>query len=145
MDYWQGGILVLVGCVAGFLNVMAGGGSILTVPVMVFMGMPGPVANGTNRIAILAQNIIAAITFFKKGFSDFKLSITLSLCAIPGAIVGALIGTRLEGVWFNRTLAIIMIVVICLMAWKKQPDAGHTDGGNKPQNLITVNYKVCKR
>ena len=74
MDYWQGEILVLVGCVAGFLNVMAGGGSLLTIPVMIFMGVPGPVANGTNRIAILAQNITAATTFFKKGFSDFKLT-----------------------------------------------------------------------
>ena len=56
-DLWQAGLLVAVGIAAGFLNVMAGGGSLLTVPVMVFMGLPGPVANGTNRIAILAQNI----------------------------------------------------------------------------------------
>ncbi|MFQ5659214.1 MAG: sulfite exporter TauE/SafE family protein [Gammaproteobacteria bacterium] len=136
MDYWQGGILILVGCVAGFMNVMAGGGSLLSVPVMVFMGMPGPVANGTNRIAILAQNITAVTTFFRKGYADFKLSLTLSLSAIPGAIAGALLGTRLQGVWFNRTLAVIMICVMYLMARKKKPDDTGTKTGGKPKNLL---------
>jgi len=116
VEIWQGLILLLAGIIAGFLNVMAGGGSLLTVPIMVFMGIPGPVANGTNRIGILAQNITAVITFFKKGFSDFKLSLSLAAMAIPGSIAGALVGTRLEGVWFNRTLAIIMLGVMVITA-----------------------------
>ena len=55
-------LLMVVGFFAGFVNVIAGGGSTLSVPVMIFMGLPAPVANGTNRIAILAQNITAVIT-----------------------------------------------------------------------------------
>ena len=121
MEIWQGVTLILVGTLAGFINVMAAGGSMITVPVMIFMGIPGPVANGTNRIAILAQNITAAFAFFRKGYSDFKLSLTLSLCALPGAIVGALVGTRLEGVWFNRILAIIMIIMMVVMSVKQKP------------------------
>ncbi|MGB1142110.1 MAG: TSUP family transporter, partial [Halioglobus sp.] len=111
-ELWHAGLLVAVGVVSGFLNVMAGGGSLLSVPVMVFMGMPGPVANGTNRIAILAQNITAIITFARRGFSDFRLSLSLAACAVPGAAAGALIGTQLDGAWFNRALAIIMIGVM---------------------------------
>lgn len=111
----------------------------LTVPAMVFMGMPGPVANGTNRIAIIAQCTTAVITFFKKGFSDFKLSLTLSLCAIPGAVIGALIGTRLEGVWFNRALAIIMIGVMIIMALEKKDTAPVADGA-KPKNLLLGHF-----
>ncbi len=120
MDYWQGIILILTGIVAGFVNVMAAGGSMISVPVMVFMGIPGPVANGTNRIAILAQNITAVITFFRKGYSDFRLSLTLSLCALPGAVAGAFIGTRLEGLWFNRILALIMLAIMLVMALNKR-------------------------
>lgn len=108
-----------VGLISGFLNVMAGGGSLLTIPVMVFMGIPGPVANGTNRIAILAQNIVAITAFFKRGFSDFKLSLSLSLCTLPGAVIGAFAGTRLGGVWFNRVLAIIMLGVMVIMYFDK--------------------------
>jgi uncharacterized membrane protein YfcA len=119
LELWQGAVLIAVGIVGGFLNVMAGGGSLITVPVMVFMGLPGPVANGTNRIAILAQNITAIVTFARRGFSDYKLSLTLAACAIPGALVGALVGTQLEGVWFNRALALIMIAVMLVMYFDK--------------------------
>jgi uncharacterized membrane protein YfcA len=115
LDLWHGLLLGAVGIVAGFLNVMAGGGSLLTVPVMVFMGLPGPVANGTNRIAILAQNLTAVVTFFRRGFSDFRLSLTLAACALPGSLLGALVGTRLDGVWFNRILALVMLVVMLIM------------------------------
>ena len=82
---------------------------------MVFMGIPGPVANGTNRIAILAQNLTAITTFARRGFRDFKLSLTLALCAIPGAIAGAMLGVQLDGVWFNRALALIMVAVMLIM------------------------------
>lgn len=121
MEIWQSLLLMCIGVAAGFLNVMAGGGSLLTVPAMIFMGVPGPVANGTNRIAILVQNITAITTFFRHGYSDFKLSLGLAMCAIPGAILGALFGTELEGAWFNRTLALIMVGVMLIMAFESSP------------------------
>ncbi len=89
-------------------------------PIMIFMGMPGPVANGTNRIAVVAESINAVIGFFRKGFSEFKLSLTLSACALPGAIAGAYLGTKLNGVWFNRVLACVMLAVMILMALKNR-------------------------
>lgn len=118
-ELWQLGLLVAVGVIGGFLNVVAGGGSLLTVPVMVFLGLPGPVANGTNRIGILAQNITSVVTFARSGFRDFKLSLSLSACAIPGAVAGALLGVHLEGVWFNRALALIMIGVMVVMQFDR--------------------------
>ncbi|MGI9283936.1 MAG: sulfite exporter TauE/SafE family protein [Pseudomonadales bacterium] len=120
LEIWQGVLLLLVGSAAGFMNVIAGGGSLLTVPVMLFMGVPGPVANGTNRIAILAQNATAIATFFRGGYSDFKLSLSLALAAVPGAVVGASVGANLDGVWFDRIVALVMIVVLVLMATEKK-------------------------
>ncbi|MEZ5570466.1 MAG: sulfite exporter TauE/SafE family protein [Halioglobus sp.] len=116
---WQLMLLVVVGILSGFLNVMAGGGSLLTVPVMVFMGVPGAVANGTNRIAILAQNLSAIVTFARRGLREFRLSISLAACAIPGAVAGALLGVRLDGLWFNRALAVIMVGVMLVMHFDK--------------------------
>ncbi len=120
MEYWQILLLIIVGTFAGWINVMAGGGSLLTIPVMLFMDIPAPVANGTNRIAILAQNIVAVYAFFRNGFSDIRLSITLSLAASFGAIWGAWLGVFLQGVWFNRMLAVVMLAVIILMATEKK-------------------------
>lgn len=115
VELWQVLLLAGTGVAAGFLNVMAGGGSLLSVPIMLFLGVPGPVANGTNRISIIAQNIVAVRTFFRRGFSDFRLSLSLALAAIPGAILGALVGVRLDGAWFDRVVALIMIAVLVVM------------------------------
>lgn len=135
MELWQILLLIFAGVFAGWLNVLAGGGSLLTVPIMLFMDIPAPVANGTNRIAILAQNITAVYTFFRKGFSDFRLSLTLSIAASLGAVAGAWFGVQIEGVWFNRLLAVVMIAVMILMATGKDvtPSTGEEE---EPKNLI---------
>lgn len=108
-------ILLITGVATGFLNVMAGGGSMLSLPIMIFLGIPATIANGTNRLAILTQNISAVTTFYKKGFADFKLSFTLALCTIPGAVAGALLASKLPSENFKHLLAITMLFVILLM------------------------------
>ena len=109
-------LLVVVGIATGFLNVMAGGGSMLSVPILIFLGVPGNVANGTNRIALLPQNISAVLAFYKKGFSNFKLSLSLAACTIPGTLIGAHLATKIPNDQFNTLLAIIMVVVLIVMA-----------------------------
>ena len=112
MEVWEMTALMIAGCFAGFINVMAGGGSLLTLPIMVFMGLPGPVANGTNRVAIEAQNVSAVVGFFRKVFSDFNVFLTLVQSRSLGAAVGAYLGTKLDGVWFNKVLACVMVAII---------------------------------
>ena len=109
-------LLTVTGVATGFLNVMAGGGSMLSVPIMIFLGVPGTIANGTNRIAILPQNISAVWAFHKKGFSNFKLSLTLGLCTIPGTLIGATLAARVPSDQFNTLLALIMVVVLVIMS-----------------------------
>lgn len=137
MDWLQLGALALVGVAAGWINVIAGGGSLLTVPMMVFFGMPGPVANGTNRIGIIAQNIAAVGAFRSKGFADFRLSATLSLAATVGALGGAQIGVSLEGEAFERVVAFIMGGVLLLMGTglDKASKEG-ADPTGKPRRVI---------
>lgn len=122
------GLLLITGIATGFLNVMAGGGSMLSVPIMIFLGVPGTVANGTNRIAILPQNVSAVIAFYRKGFANFKLSLSLAACTIPGTLIGAWLATRIPNDQFNVWLAIIMIGILIIMALpeKKRLDDGHT-------------------
>lgn len=133
MEFWYTLLLAIAGLIAGFINVMAGGGSLLVMPILVIMlGMPGPAANGTTRLAILAQNASAIAGFRNKGFSDFRLSLSLAVCALPGAALGAFYATKLEGVWFNRTLAAVMIGVMIVMALDKRHPVA--PGGAAAQN-----------
>ena len=115
MELWHYLLLAGLGVIAGTLNVLAGGGSLLTLPVMIFLGLDGAVANGTNRVAILAQNVTAVGGFRSLGFSDMKLSLSLALAALPGGVCGALLGTMVRGELFNRVLGVVLIGVLLYM------------------------------
>lgn len=136
MEPWQLLLLTAAGVVAGWLNVMAGGGSLLTVPIMLFMGIPAPVANGTNRIGILVQNVAATTTFFHKGHSDFRLGLSLSAAAALGAAGGAMVGVHLDGVWFNRVLAVVMVLVLLVMATGRDSKGPAIPDDQPPQRLV---------
>lgn len=145
MEPWQLLLLTGIGIVAGTLNVIAGGGSLLSLPVLVFLGLDGPVANGTNRVAILAQNTTAIAGFRARGFSDWKLSLSLALAALPGGIAGALLGTMVRGELFNRILGIILIAVLLYLAWQKwhkksasgKASRASSTEANDPQSLTS--------
>ena len=119
MELWHYLLLAFLGIIAGTLNVLAGGGSLITLPAMVFLGLDGAVANGTNRVAILAQNVTAIGGFRVHGFSDMKLSFTLALAALPGGICGAILGTMVRGELFNRVLGVILIAVLVMMTLQR--------------------------
>lgn len=133
---WEILALVLAGLVGGFINVMAGGGSVIMVPVMIFLGVPGPIANGTNRLPILIQNFTACITYFRHGLPQSRMIVSLSLCAIPGAVLGALVGVRLSAEGFNHILAAVMIAVLLLMILEPRADTQNTHRTISRQRLI---------
>jgi len=117
-------LLFVVGTIAGFINVMAGGGSSITLPVLIFMGLDSALANGTNRIAIFIQNIFAISSFRQQKVHQFKRSLQLSLLTLPGAIIGAIVAVNISDAWFQRILGIVMIGIILSLfispAGKKQ-------------------------
>ena len=100
--------LCFVGCAAGFLNTIAGGGSMLSLPALLFLEIPSSIANGTNRIAIIAQALPAAVVYFRKGFGDIARSVFLSLLLLPGSIIGAYLGTQIQDKTFDNLVAIIL-------------------------------------
>jgi len=117
LDIYQSVLLIVAGFIAGFINTVAGGGSLLTMPLLIFMGLPPAVANGTNRIALFAQNSFAVMGFRSKGISAYPYSLWLSITAFFGAIVGAYIAIEIDGKVFNRILAAVMLVVVFLIVF----------------------------
>ncbi len=106
-------LYVIVGMFTGFLNTVAGGGSLISMPLLIFMGLPGTVANGTNRVAILTQNIFAVGGFHSKGVQlPFPYVYYLSGVSLAGGLVGAWLATDISDVLFNKILAVVMILVV---------------------------------
>lgn len=109
---WLYLLLFLFGVLAGILNVFAGGGSSITLPLLIFMGLDAGTANGTNRLAILFQNISAVASFKKEKISDFGLSLKLSLLTLPGAIAGTFLAVKINDDLFEKILGIVLIFVV---------------------------------
>lgn len=128
-------ILTFVGVIAGFINVNAGGGSTLTLPALIFLGLDISVANGTNRIAILLQNVSAVQSFKQEKLFDLKTSLNLSLFTLPGSVAGALLAVKLEDELFQSILGIIMIGIIISMILPKNKSKTK-DEPNKPNTGI---------
>ncbi len=107
-------IIFTVGILSGFLNVSAGGGSLITMPVLIFLGLPSAVANGTNRVALMAQNIIAISNFKKNGYFDVKLNLMLAIPALLGSLAGSQFAVLISDQVFDTVLALVMVMVLVL-------------------------------
>jgi len=111
-------LLIGVGFLAGFINTIAGGGTLLTMPMLIFMGLPPSVANGTNRVAILIQTAIGVKGFQSKGVTTYPFSIYLGISALFGSLIGAQIAIDIKGDTFNKILAIVMVLVVLMILFK---------------------------
>jgi len=103
--------VLLIGAVAGFINVLAGGGSFLTLPLLIFVGLPPNLANGTNRLAILFQNTFAVRRFVKMDIHPGHFALKAAAFTVPGGILGALLATRVSNEQFRFSLALVMIIM----------------------------------
>jgi uncharacterized membrane protein YfcA len=116
-DGFQYALLFAAGLAAGTLNVLAGGGSFLTLPLLILMGLPPTLANGTNRVGILVQNIGAVWSFRRHGLLERRWLFTAALPAAAGAVAGTLIALWIEGETFKRILAFLMVAVTLWTLW----------------------------
>ena len=113
-------LLFAAGLVAGVLNVIAGGGSFLTLPILMFLGLPAGVANGTNRVGILLQNVGAVWSFQRDGVLDLRSLLWAALPSIPGAVVGVWLALIVSDQAFQRILALLMVTLSLWTLWSKR-------------------------
>jgi len=128
MEPWHFPLLAVAGIAVGFLNVMAGGGSLISLPILIFLGLEPAVANGTNRVAILVQNVTAVSSFRHRGYSETRRSLGLALCTVPGAVAGALAAVIVDPVLFKRILGFVLVAAVILIL-RKSPSSPEDEGG----------------
>ncbi|MBN1821894.1 MAG: sulfite exporter TauE/SafE family protein [Prolixibacteraceae bacterium] len=118
MEWYYILALVGVGFIAGFINTVAGGGSTLTLPLLMFLGLPASVANGTNRIAILLQNVIGVNTFRKNKVLNLSTDYKLAMPAIIGSIIGAFIAVEINESILEKVIAGLMVLMLVIIVAK---------------------------
>jgi uncharacterized membrane protein YfcA len=104
-------LVVGAGLVAGFFNAVAGGGSLLTLPLLIFLGMPATLANGTNRVALLLQNISAVSRYARGGVHHFRSGVLIAVPSIVGAVLGSSLAADMPDETLRRIIGGVLIVV----------------------------------
>jgi uncharacterized membrane protein YfcA len=107
--------VVAAGFVAGFINTLAGSGSLVTLPLLIFLGLPANVANGTNRVGILLQNVVGVGSFRQQKVLDIRGGLMLAAPAVVGSVLGAQIAVNLNEEMMRRTIGALMIVMLVVI------------------------------
>jgi uncharacterized membrane protein YfcA len=118
MEWYMVLALIGTGLAAGFINANAGGGSMLTLPLLMFLGLPANVANGTNRVAILLQNVIGVRTFHREKVLNFSTDYRLTIPAVAGAIFGAVFAAEINVELLEKIIAGLMVLMLLLIVLK---------------------------
>lgn len=105
-------LLFLIGIFTGFINILAGGGSLLSLPLLLFLGLPAALANGTNRVAILIQNFAGVAGFHQQRVFPWRVGLLAAAPALIGTFIGASFAVDISDLLFKRLLALIMVAVL---------------------------------
>lgn len=110
--------LIISGVFVGFINTLAGGGTIISLSLFMFMGLPADVANGTNRIAVILQNFTSTANFRKQKLLDTNKAIILMIPTVIGAVLGAQLSVEIDEATFRKALGLVMIMMVYFMVVK---------------------------
>jgi len=115
MAWWEALLLVIGGLFAGAITTVAGGGSMLTVPLLVLAGVPGNAANGSNRVGILTSNVAAVATFRRLGVDGLRHASRVVVPVVLGGLIGSFaVGRLLDDAAFERVFGLLMIPLVIL-------------------------------
>ncbi|MCB9758621.1 MAG: sulfite exporter TauE/SafE family protein [Alphaproteobacteria bacterium] len=133
-------VLALAGLVAGVINTLAGGGSFITLPVFIFMGLPAPVANATNRVGVLLQCATSALAYRQEGLTRAVDKRAVVACC-AGAVVGALLSVDIDEGTLKAIIGVVMLAMLPVILlrpgrWLEGRPGG--DGRAGPGGLLAL-------
>lgn len=134
MELFEIILLIGAGVIAGFINTLAGSGSLLTLPLFMAFGLSAPVANGTNRIGILLQSLVGVWSFKKLKILDFSTVLKIGIPSVIGSLAGAIIAVDLNDQVMKTTIGILLILMFFLILIKPERWL-KTHEGNPPVPL----------
>jgi uncharacterized membrane protein YfcA len=123
-------VLVLSGIVVGVINTLAGGGAIISMTLFMVLGLPVGVANGTNRIAVVMQNLTATVSFVRKRMLHIRSGLKLAVPAIVGNIAGSMVATTVSDKVFTICMSVVLTAVLLYMIFEKSHKHPHIHGGH---------------
>lgn len=131
-------ILALVAFSAGFIDAVAGGGGMLTVPALLSLGLPPHIALGTNKLSATFASSTAAFTYYRKKLFSPRFWSTAFLATLIGAIFGTLLVDFISTVWLEKALPLVILAAAAYTIWHPQPKG---DSHELPKDDPNLNKK----
>lgn len=125
-------LLAAAGLAAGFVNTLAGGGSVFTLPLLMLLGLPADVANGTNRVGILLQCLWAVRGFDRRRLLDRQAAGGVLLPMAAGSAVGAAVASAIPPAVLKPVLLLTVLAMTAITVVR--PGALPADG-ERPRTL----------
>ncbi len=137
MDIYIIILVVGAGIIVGFVNTLAGSGSLLTLPLLMFLGLPANVANGTNRIGILLQSLVATASFRQKKVLELEKGTIMALPAVAGAVIGAMLAVNMTELVMERIIGVLLFIMFFVILYKPERwIKGHAGEANVKPGLL---------
>ena len=111
IDPGHAAVLVLAGVAAGWINTVAGAGGVITIPALILWGLPAPVANGTNRVSVVAQSLVGAAGYRRADKLPRAGLLATAVPAVAGALGGAFLATHLS----PRAVEIMLVATFAVV------------------------------
>lgn len=114
-------LLTVAGFLVGFVNTLAGSGSVITYGLFTFMGMPLGIVNGTIRLGVVVQSLFSATRFFRHNLIELRLALQFAIPTVLGSLLGAEIGVEIApGIFRWLLIASLCFVLLILLFKPKQ-------------------------
>ena len=140
MEWYLYPVLIVAGVVAGFINTLAGSGSLITLPLLMFAGLPANVANATNRIGIILQSAVGSLGFRHSRVFEFREGLWLSVPATAGSLIGALAAVKLDSEVMEFFIGALLLFMFFIVLYKPEKwiseKAGKIEGRPKFWQII---------
>lgn len=111
---------ILAGALAGFINTLTGSGSLVTLAMLMFAGLPANYANATNRLGVLTQSTVAVATFYKNGKLNYQSSGWFVVPSVVGAIIGTQLAVNVSEKVIDTAIGTIMVVMLFVILIKPE-------------------------
>ena len=128
-------LTAIAGFVGGFVSTLASNGSAVTLPALEFLGLPEHVANGTNRLSVVALGIAGTVGFYRQGLIDRRQGARIAAFVVSGTVVGSLVAVKLSDAILDAIVITGLLLVLGLLLVRPRRWIEGREGAFRPFGL----------
>jgi hypothetical protein len=120
MEWYMYLAVIAAGLFAGFVNTLAGSGSLITLPLLMFLGLPANIANGTNRIGVFVQSVVSSLSFRKQKLYTVREGLWMTIPAVAGSLLGSLLAIHINEHMMELLIGGLLIFMFFIILYKPE-------------------------